>query len=208
MKLHLGYHASVRRLVGTLGLIVMTGISSLAWAGDQMHGSIPVVHFLKANGLEWYVINDDVMGGVSRSTIETTDQGTGLFSGTISLENNGGFASIRAAVQENCLAGQQGLEIRVRGDGRSYELRLRLGSRFDGIAYRAAFETRAGEWTTARVLFEEFKSTYRGRFVHDAPSLAAENIQQIGFLLADKNPGEFSLEIDFVRAINNGDEDS
>ena len=155
---------------------------------------------------EWQVINDGVMGGLSRSTITKTEDGTGLFSGTVSLENNGGFASIRTAVAQKSLAGYQGLEIRVRGDGRSYDLRLRLNDRFDGIAYRASFETRAGEWTTTRILFQEFEPSFRGRFVPDAPPLLPENIQQIGFLLADKKPGEFSLEIDFVRGLPREDE--
>jgi monofunctional biosynthetic peptidoglycan transglycosylase len=186
--------------------MAMAAIASPAWTGDTMTNVEPLIHFAKADANEWYVINDGVMGGLSRSRITKTEDGTGLFSGTVSLENNGGFASIRTAVAKKSLAGHQGLEIRVRGDGRTYDLRLRLNDRIDGIAYRAAFETRAGEWTTTRVLFQEFEPSFRGRIVRDASPLIPENIQQIGFLLADKKPGAFSLEIDFVRGIPREDE--
>ncbi|MDH3323720.1 MAG: CIA30 family protein, partial [Flavobacteriaceae bacterium] len=46
-------------------------------------------------GQNWMIVNDDVMGGLSNSTAELTDS-TLIFKGTLSLKNNGGFASIRS----------------------------------------------------------------------------------------------------------------
>ena len=43
---------------------------------------------------DWMVINDGVMGGISSSSFQM-DKGCALFSGTIALDYNGGFASVR-----------------------------------------------------------------------------------------------------------------
>jgi len=167
--------------------------------GDTVEASVNLIDFSADDSCEWFVINDGVMGGLSRSDIRPTDHGTGIFAGVLSLENNGGFASVRAAVGHRDLSAFTGLEIRVLGDGRPYQLRLRTDDRFDGIAYRTVFETREGEWITVRRAFSEFQPTYRGRTPRDATPLDPAHIHQVGFMLADKQPGSFSLEIDFVR---------
>ena len=158
-----------------------------------------VIDFTKVDRGGWYAINDGVMGGVSQGDIRRTDHGTGLFEGVLSLENNGGFASVRVVVERRNLSIYSGLEVRVRGDGRTYQLRLRTTDSFDGIAYRADFETRDGEWTTTRIPFDQFLPGFRGRTLSDAAPLDTSRIQQLGFMLADKKPGPFSLEIDYVR---------
>jgi monofunctional biosynthetic peptidoglycan transglycosylase len=169
--------------------------------GDVLGEQKTLIDFSDADRSEWYVINDGVMGGVSQSDIRRTDQGTGVFAGVLSLENNGGFASVRVVVGLQDLSTYAGLEFRVRGDGRAYQLRLRTNDGFDGIAYRAHFETLDGEWTTKRIPFDEFLPTFRGRTLRDAPPLDTSRIRQLSFMLADKKPGPFSLEIDFVRTI-------
>lgn len=158
-----------------------------------------LIDFGDADRGQWSVINDGVMGGVSQSDIRRTDQGTGVFAGVLSLENNGGFASVRVVVGRRDLSVYTGIEVRVRGDGRTYQFRLRTDDGSDGIAYRAHFETRNGEWTTTRIPFDKFLPTFRGRTLRDAPPLDTSHIRQLAFMLADKKPGAFSLEIDLVR---------
>ena len=165
-----------------------------------------IVDFKVTSPVEWRAINDGVMGGRSRGEIRPTDRQTGIFTGDLSLENNGGFASVRAAVGRRDLSAHTGLEIRVRGDGRTYQLRLRTDDRFDGIAYRTFFETEPGAWVTVRRAFDVFEPTFRGRIPRNAPPLDRSRIQQVGFLLADKQPGDFALEIDFVRTWTGGAE--
>jgi monofunctional biosynthetic peptidoglycan transglycosylase len=165
-----------------------------------------LIDFSKADRGSWRAINDGVMGGVSQSDIRRTDQSTGVFEGVLSLENNGGFASVRVVVERRNLTTYSGLEIRVRGDGRTYQLRLRTNDSFDGIAYRADFETRDSEWTTTRI--HQFLPGFRGRTLSNAAPLDTSQIQQLGFMLADKKPGPFSLEIDFVRAWKSTEVDS
>ena len=43
---------------------------------------------------DWQTVNDGVMGGVSEGKFKITDAKTLEFFGNLSLENNGGFASV------------------------------------------------------------------------------------------------------------------
>ena len=79
----------------------------------------------------WRIINDGVMGGLSRSEMILTEDSTAVFRGVLSLENYGGFASVRSAPAEFDLGAYEGIELRVMGDGRSYQIRLRTDSRTD-----------------------------------------------------------------------------
>ncbi len=59
---------------------------------------------------EWQTVNDGVMGGVSDGRFRITDKKTLEFYGTLSLENNGGFASVRSkakklGLQKGCASG-------------------------------------------------------------------------------------------------------
>ena len=166
---------------------------------DIMPKDRNILDFQPGNRLRWRAVNDGVMGGVSRGGIQRTNENTGLFSGILSLDNNGGFASVRTDLGACDLSEEAGLEIRVRGDGRTYQVRLRTDDRFDGIAYRAEFATSKDEWTVAHIPFERFLPTFRGTRVTDAPPLDVSHTRQLAFMLADKRPGAFSLEIDYVR---------
>jgi monofunctional biosynthetic peptidoglycan transglycosylase len=149
---------------------------------------------------EWRIINDGVMGGLSSSRMNMTQTSTALFQGHISLENNGGFASVRTHPRDFQLSGDDGLTLRVKGDGKRYQVRLRMDDRFDGISYKQPFETTPGVWMTVTLSFKAFVPSYHGRFVPNAPPLSPAKIRQVGFLIADKQAGPFNLEIDWIRA--------
>lgn len=148
----------------------------------------------------WHSINDGVMGGISKSEMSFTEHGSALFQGTLSLENNGGFASVRQSNASYNLAGFGGLSLQVRADGRPYQLRVRTDSRIDGISYRYRFTTQPGSMLTISAPFADFEPVFRGRIVSNAPPLDPAKIEQIGFLIADKLAGSFRLEIDWIRA--------
>lgn len=173
---------------------------AVAGEGVAMNESRYLITFDDSSREHWSPVNDVVMGGVSRSAISQTEYGTGLFSGYLSLENNGGFASVRTPVNPAGLTAHTGLMLKVKGDGRTYQLRLRTDDRFDGVSYRAAFPTEAGQWTTITLPFNEFQPTFRGRLLSDVPPLDPADIRQLAFMVADKTQGAFALEIDFVRA--------
>ena len=147
---------------------------------------------------EWYIVNDGVMGGRSSSRLRAGENGVAVFAGNLSLENNGGFASVRTAVPEGALTGASRVLLRVRGDGKRYQLRLRPGRRMDGVAFGAGFETTAGEWTTVAVPLEAFQATYRGYRPRGVGPLDPSRIGQIGIMLSDKQEGPFRLEIDWI----------
>ncbi len=148
----------------------------------------------------WRIVNDDVMGGISQSQMTISEDDTAVFQGTVSLENYGGFASVRTRPKNYQLAGYDGITIRVKGDGKKYQLRLRTDDEFDGVSYQAEFETVPGKWVTLNLPFKPFVPTFRGRIVTDAPALNSDQIRQIGFLIADKQEGAFRLEIDWIGA--------
>jgi monofunctional biosynthetic peptidoglycan transglycosylase len=148
----------------------------------------------------WEIMTDVVMGGISQTQMFITPNKTAIFYGEVSLENYGGFASIRTRPQEYQLDGYAGLSLRVKGDGKKYRFRLRTDDEFEGIAYQAGFATQPGKWITVNLPFTEFIPVFRGRVVPEAPKLEAGHIRRIGFMIADKQAGPFTLEIDWIKA--------
>lgn len=145
----------------------------------------------------WNSINDGVMGGISSGRMVLHDD-SAVFSGNLSLENNGGFASVRSRPQQHNMAGRHGIVLRVRGDGRTYGVRLRTDDRFDGVSYQAALPTRPGEWQETAIPFTAFRPVFRGRDVPDWPELDPAKIRTFGLILADGQPGDFRLQLDRI----------
>ena len=151
-----------------------------------------------ASSSEWRTVDDVVMGGVSNSKFVIKGDSTATFSGTVSSDNNGGFASTRASLN-NVFKDFEGTIIRVKGDGKIYNLRFRTNKNLDGFSYQAKFETESGEWKEYKISFSEFKPTYRGNTLSDKPKLESKDIKQIGILIADKQFGNFELNIDWIK---------
>jgi hypothetical protein len=151
------------------------------------------------NVAHWQVVNDDVMGGVSASSFVVTN-GVAVFRGEVSLENNGGFASVRSLPARHDLAGCDTFVIRVRGDGRRYKFTVRTESGFDSPIYQCAFTTQRGEWEEHRLAFKNFIPTFRGRVLVDAPTLDPAKVTSVGFLISDKQAGAFKLEVAWIKA--------
>jgi len=146
----------------------------------------------------WRPVDDVVMGGVSRSTFERAGAGVARFSGNVSLENFGGFASVRTPPRDWDAAGAQAFLLRVRGDGKTYKFTVRTSDGFDGIQYQSRFTTTAGEWTDVRLPVREFVATFRGRKVPFAASLDPAKARAIGFMISDKQAGPFELLVDRI----------
>ena len=158
-------------------------------------------HFPDDSPAEWIVVNDGVMGGMSRSEFVAANAGFATFRGEMSLENNGGFASVRGYVPNGISTGARAIEIRLRGDGRTYQVRLRMGERFDGIAYRAEFDTEPGDWVVVTLPLAVFEPTYRGYRPPSAAPLALVDVRQLGLMIADKKTGPFRLDVEWIRAV-------
>ncbi len=147
----------------------------------------------------WQVVNDDVMGGVSSSNFSVTN-GVGVFRGELSLENNGGFASVRSSpIQEN-LARVDAFVVRVRGDGKRYKFTVRTEAGFDSPIYLCGFTTKHGEWAEHRLPLKDFVPTFRGRVLTNAPALDPAKVVSVGWLISDKQQGQFQLEVAWIKA--------
>ncbi|MEM5499452.1 CIA30 family protein [Paraglaciecola mesophila] len=145
----------------------------------------------------WQSVNDGVMGGVSKSQLSHVDK-LAVFSGHVSLENNGGFASVNRRVFVSNVRDETQVSIRVMGDGKRYQFRLKAGSEKGAPSYGVGFTTEANEWQTFHFKLSEFKATLRGKKVLDAPPLNWLEVKQLGFLISDRQEGDFCLLIDSI----------
>lgn len=149
----------------------------------------------------WRTVVDGVMGGLSSGRVSSPQTGIMRFSGNLSLENNGGFSQARTAVDGKAFDGAQGVEIEVRGDGRTYKFDVRQSNvRMMAGAYQQDFKTTEGQWETIRLPLEDFKLYSFGRLISGAPEIAPTRIESIGVSLSDENPGPFQLEMRSIRA--------
>ncbi len=152
---------------------------------------------------QWAPINDVVMGGVSRSSFTLAQPGIARFAGLVSLENGGGFASVRTASHDWGAARATAFVLRARGDGRTYKFTVRTDDGFDGVQYQCRFTPPAGEWTETRLPVESFAATFRGRGVPGAPPLDPGRVRALGLMISDKQAGEFELLVDSI-AVESG----
>ena len=148
----------------------------------------------------WSAVNDDVMGGVSSGGARIID-GVLHFRGILSLENNGGFSSVRSTGPAHDLSTAKEILLRVRGDGRTYRLQLSTGASFRGarVSYQAPFPTRRGQWTEVVIPLDSLEPRFRGQKLR-GPPLDRSRIVEFGLSLSDGNPGPFALEVDWIRS--------
>ncbi|MDE0835739.1 MAG: CIA30 family protein [Akkermansiaceae bacterium] len=162
----------------------------------------------EAKKLDWRVVNDGVMGGLSKGKLEISDNGILTFSGNLSLKNNGGFSSLRSDDISLDLSKADGLALRVKGDGRSYQIRLGTKSRFRGmeVSFMAEFPTKKDKWTELEIPFSKLEGTFRGMRLKNEKFNPAQ-VRRIGLLLADKKPGSFGIQVDWIRTYGGKESD-
>jgi monofunctional biosynthetic peptidoglycan transglycosylase len=180
-------------LSGCLALLMVT----TAMAEDSL---IPLFDFTGVEAVkEWQAVNDGVMGGVSEGRFKITDAKTMEFFGTLSLANNGGFASVRSKAKKLDLEKGDMLVVKIRGDGREYTLNLYPNRSRTAFSYRASVQTKKDEWIEVKVPLDEFEATSFGRVVREAGPVKPEEISSVGFLLGDKKAGPFKLEVESIK---------
>jgi monofunctional biosynthetic peptidoglycan transglycosylase len=163
-----------------------------------IEGEVIMEDFDSKNLLNWKIVNDTVMGGRSDATLKLKNNLYGIFNGYLSLQNNGGFSSIRAYYPPD-LVDVKSITIRVKGDGRQYSFRVR-GNTSNWASYTHSFDTIEGEWIEKEMKIDNFYPVYRGYYLNDMPLLSEVIIKEIGIMLSDKQTGPFELEIDWIRA--------
>jgi hypothetical protein len=159
----------------------------------------------------WGAVDDVVMGGVSESGIRLMS-GYALFSGNVSIDNSGGFASVRTRNFDPSLdlSNYHGIELRIKGDGQRYKIFVRTEATWDGVGYAYSFDTKPDEWMTVRVPFRDLVPIFRAKTVKDAQPIDLSQIRSFQLMLSkfeyDRqlnphfNPGLFSLQIESISA--------
>lgn len=143
---------------------------------------------------EWNAIDDRVMGGVSSSRLRHDLAGHATFEGVVSLESNGGFASIRSTPDSRGKSDAQTCFIEARATGKRFKLNLLTDDAFDSINYQTSFAPEPA-WQTLRIPLASFRATFRGREVPSAPALDPSRIRQVGLMIAGRQAGPFALEV-------------
>ncbi|PRX49638.1 CIA30 family protein [Salegentibacter salegens] len=143
----------------------------------------------------WEIENDVVMGGNSTSKLERSETGNAIFTGHVSLENNGGFASLQYHFDSKNIKGYKKALILLKGDGKTWQFRMKANLE-DRASYIYTFKT-TGDWQTIEVPLKEMEPVFRGNKL-DQPNFSAESIQEIRFLIGNKKAEDFRLEIDKI----------
>ena len=143
----------------------------------------------------WKIVDDVVMGGRSNGNFKVNKDGHGEFYGTVSLENNGGFSSLRHRFPLLEIKDFKEVILRVKGDGKSYQFRVKDKSS-DYHSFISSIQTN-GEWQTIKVTLSEMYPAFRGRKL-SIGNLSSKSIQEIAFLIGNKTAENFKLEIDKI----------
>ncbi len=143
----------------------------------------------------WYVINDGVMGGLSSNSLEIMADGKALFKGSVTTENNGGFASVRYAFSKKEVSKFTHIVLRIKGDGKDYQFRIKEEQQ-QRHSYITPFST-LGKWEIIKISFSKFYPSFRGNTL-DIPNFSGKYIEEIAFLIANKTKESFQLEIESI----------
>ncbi|XP_045819589.1 protein HIGH CHLOROPHYLL FLUORESCENCE PHENOTYPE 173, chloroplastic isoform X2 [Trifolium pratense] len=168
--------------------------------------------------LSWGALDDVVMGGVSESTFQIDPNGsenggpTGVFKGVVSSANNGGFTSIRTKnfSEPEDLSAYDGLEFRLKGDGRRYKVIIRTSTDWDALGYTGGFDTEKGKWQSIQLPFSSLRPIFRARTVSDAPPFDPRNVASLQLMFSKFEydgklnetfvEGPFELPVSSIRA--------
>lgn len=142
---------------------------------------------------QWRTTNDNVMGGISQGSLSFDGQSSAFF-GDLSLVNNGGFSSIARSIEPLPMKMDK-VELVFAGDGRTYQ--LRLATSIDGyrVTYKHEFSSIKGQRQKKLFELSNFQAVFRGKLLTSAPVLSAQDINQVGLLIADKQAGPFRLNL-------------
>ena len=181
------------------------GAALLAGACTAPPGSTadPLLLDFGKGGVEsWRALNDGVMGGRSIGVVDYSRK-TLTWAGTVSLENNGGFSSVRSEWGDRDLSGFTSVTFRCRtttGEADDFTLTMETAQQW-WLPYWKANFTAKPKWEEVTLDFSELKKS--SAMTGDLPKLwawgALDDIQRIGLMKYDGTAGEFGLEVDWIR---------
>ncbi|MBC2845734.1 CIA30 family protein [Winogradskyella flava] len=143
----------------------------------------------------WRILDDVVMGGRSDGHFKINSDGHGEYTGDVSLENNGGFSSLRYYFETVDATEYSKFNIRIKGDGKTYQFRVKDNDS-DRHSYIYEFDTTA-DWQTIEIPFDKMYASFRG-YRLDIPNFKGQQMEEIAFLIGNKKEESFKLLIDTI----------
>lgn len=144
----------------------------------------------------WKIIDDAVMGGKSVGKFKVNSTGNLIFFGKISLDNNGGFSSIKNYLPEPIVVKNNNvITIKLKGDGKRYQFRIKETSN-QKHSYTSYFQT-SGHWEIITIYLNNLIPKLKGKLL-DISSFKGDSIAEIGFLFGNRQEESFKLIIDDV----------
>ena len=144
---------------------------------------------------DWVIVDDGVMGGKSAGSFSLNEQGHGVFEGSVSLENNGGFSSLRYSSERILVQDFTTIALKIKGDGKNYQFRIKSNTG-DYYSYITTFST-SGEWQEIQIDLKDMYPSFRGRKL-DQANFEKEYIEQVAFLIGNKKEEKIKLLIDKI----------
>ncbi len=156
-----------------------------------------IYKFDKDTKLEgWKVVDDVVMGGKSQGSLTLNAKGSAVFRGQISLENNGGFSSVRYRFPTKYIERYDKVLLLVKGDEKTYQFRIK-SKRFDRHSYSFSFDT-TNVWQTVEIPLSDMSPRFRGQSLN-MPNYPGVEMEEIAILVSSKKIEEFRLEISEIK---------
>ena len=156
-----------------------------------------VLHdFSNESATQWQIVDDVVMGGRSSGDFRISKEGHGVFFGSVSTANNGGFSSLRSSIKTEGLSEKKAFVLKVKGDGKSYQFRVKT-SLSERHSYIQSFTTN-GKWQEIEIPFDKMYASFRGRNL-DMPNYDGAAIEEVRFLIGNKTNESFELEMDWLK---------
>ncbi len=143
----------------------------------------------------WHVVNDGVMGGLSKAKIFLNTKGNGVFEGFITTENNGGFSSVKHSFAKKNVSNYKTVLLRIKGNSKTFQFRIKES--LDQVhSFIQEFQT-SGDWETLSIPLESFYPSFRGNTLN-MPNFNGAFIEEVTFLIGNKKKEFFTLEIERI----------
>ena len=152
----------------------------------------------------WRPLNDGVMGGLSEGDVVLHDTAMS-WKGQTRLENNGGFASVRAPWSHTDLRAMDKVVIRCRGNGGPFKLTLETSERW-WMPYAYASFSPSEEWQDVTLKAKDFSwsQAQMGDLKTVTPSRELGDVLRMGLMKYDGTAQSFDLEVASIQFLPSG----
>lgn len=151
---------------------------------------------------EWVLLSDNIMGGLTKSKIEYTNNSV-LLSGNISLDNYGGFSSIKTKYESVDLSEYNGIKIKFKSTNQKFAFTLEDNQNWTQPNFKREFSPKKDDtWEELIIYFKDFQEIKIGELTGNMmKSKSLKNIVRMGIMTYEKKEGPFSLEVDYIEFI-------